>query len=73
MEKRWDSLQELWIEVIIHLTAQSWQMMLCCPWKTDRTLQLHAFGGSEQNTYIHLSNKILSTPREPLSYLCVVH
>lgn len=27
--KEWDSLQELQIEVIIHLTAQSWQMMSC--------------------------------------------
>lgn len=27
--KEWDSLQGLQIEVIIHLTAQSWQMMLC--------------------------------------------
>lgn len=61
LEKEWDSLQELQSEVIMHLTAQSWQMMLSCPSKTDWSSQLHAFGGGEQNTYINLSNSVFHT------------
>lgn len=46
--------------------------MLCCPCEMDWSSQLCAFGGSEQNTYISVSNKILFTPCKPLRYLCVV-